>query len=165
MDRVIITEKVKQNKRFLGNEDLLDSIVNLVLERIEGVCESIKDEDAVNVYIDKTIAKSVMDVLKQEGRYRVKSIEKFQKIDYKIFAYDNWDYKKGKLPLSKLKQIYSMLKKSDKTNGTCFLEILKLRFRDKQSFEKISSNIDIPTDKLVDAFFDMAEYSDKVARL
>ena len=45
------------------------------------------------------------------------------------------------------------------------LEILKLRFREKQSFEKISSNIDIPTEKLVDAFFDMAEYSDKVARL
>lgn len=165
MDRDIIIGKIQQNKRFSDNEDLLESIIDLVLLRLDDVCDSIDDEQVVNHYVDKIVAKSVIEILKKEGRYNVKPVEKFQKVDYKIFSYNNSGYQSGDLPLAKLKQIYSMLKKSDKTNGTCFLEILKLRFKEEQSFEEISSNINIPTESLIDAFFDMAEYSDKVAKL
>lgn len=165
MNRDILIQKVKQNKRFINNEDLLDTIVDLSFERLSGIVESIRDEEAVNSYVDKVVSKSVMDVLKQENRYNVKSVDKLQNVDYKIFSYDNSSYKCPLTPVSKLKQIYTMFKKSDENNGTVFLNVLDLRYEKKQSVEELSRSLELSLDEVVKILFDMSEYSNKAVKI
>ena len=41
MDKSIIIEKIKNNKRIINNEDLIDNVLSLVQNRVEGVIEDI----------------------------------------------------------------------------------------------------------------------------
>ena len=108
MDKSIIIEKIKNNKRIINNEDLIDNVLSLVQYRVEGVIEDIKDDIAINQYLEKIITKSIIDTLRAEGRYSLKSVTPIQKINYRNFNYDISKYKLPLTPISKLKQIYSM---------------------------------------------------------
>ena len=60
MDKSIIIEKIKNNKRIINNEDLIDNVLSLVQYRVEGVIEDIKDDIAINQYLEKIDRKSVV---------------------------------------------------------------------------------------------------------
>lgn len=165
MNRDIITEKVKQNKRYCNNEDLLESIVDLSLERLDGVVDSILDDSVVNRFVEKIVSKSVIDILKQENRYSLKPVNKLQMVDYKVFAGVGLNPAQDVLPVSKLKQIYVTLKKSDENNDSAFLDVLNLRYRDKKSLKEISKEMNLSEVEVADILFDMSGYSDKVVRI
>ena len=73
MDKSIIIEKIKNNKRIINNEDLIDNVLSLVQNRVEGVIEDIKDNVASNTYLEKIVTKSIIDTLRAEGRYSLKA--------------------------------------------------------------------------------------------
>ena len=165
MDKSIIIEKIKNNKRIINNEDLIDNVLSLVQYRVEGVIEDIKDEITINQYIEKIITKSIVDTLRAEGRYSLKSVTPIQKINYRNFDYDISKYKLPLTPISKLKQIYSMLQKSDEKNNTSYKNILNYKYKNKLSTSEIAKELQLNEQNIVDILFEMSEYTDKVARV
>lgn len=165
MDKSIIIEKIKNNKRIINNEDLIDSVLSLVQYRVEGVIEDIKDDIAINQYLEKIITKSIIDTLRAEGRYSLKSVTPIQKINYRNFDYDISKYKLPLTPISKLKQIYSMLQKSDEKNNTSYKNILNYKYKNKLSTSEIAKELQLNEQNIVDILFEMSEYTDKVARV
>ena len=85
MDKNLIIEKLKNNKRYVNNEDLTETIVDIVLERSKGVIEDLQETSVINRYLDKIISKTVIEVLRAEGRYRLKSIIPLQKM-YRVYS-------------------------------------------------------------------------------
>lgn len=165
MDKSIIIEKIKNNKRIINNEDLIDSVLSLVQYRVEGVIEDIKDDITINQYLEKIITKSIIDTLRAEGRYSLKSVTPIQKINYRNFDYDISKYKLPLTPISKLKQIYSMLQKSDEKNNTSYKNILNYKYKNKLSTSEIAKELQLNEQNIVDILFEMSEYTDKVARV
>ena len=165
MDKSIIIEKIKNNKRIINNEDLIDSVLSLVQYRVEGVIEDIKDDIAINQYLEKIITKSIIDTLRAEGRYSLKSVTPIQKINYRNFDYDISKYKLPLTPISKLKQIYSMLQKSDEKNNTSYKNIINYKYKNKLSTSEIAKELQLNEQNIVDILFEMSEYTDKVARV
>ena len=165
MDKSIIIEKIKNNKRIINNEDLIDNVLSLVQYRVEGVIEDIKDDITINQYLEKIITKSIIDTLRAEGRYSLKSVTPIQKINYRNFDYDISKYKLPLTPISKLKQIYSMLQKSDEKNNTSYKNILNYKYKNKLSTSEIAKELQLNEQNIVDILFEMSEYSDKVARV
>lgn len=165
MDKSIIIEKIKNNKRIINNEDLIDNVLSLVQYRVEGVIEDIKDDIAINQYLEKIITKSIIDTLRAEGRYSLKSVTPIQKINYRNFNYDISKYKLPLTPISKLKQIYSMLQKSDEKNNTSYKNILNYKYKNKLSTSEIAKELQLNEQNIVDILFEMSEYTDKVVRV
>ena len=165
MDKSIIIEKIKNNKRIINNEDLIDNVLSLVQYRVEGVIEDIKDNVASNTYLEKIVTKSIIDTLRAEGRYSLKSVTPIQKINYRNFDYDISKYKLPLTPISKLKQIYSMLQKSDEKNNTSYKNILNYKYKNKLSTSEIAKELQLNEQNIVDILFEMSEYTDKVARV
>lgn len=165
MDKSIIIEKIKNNKRIINNEDLIDNVLSLVQYRVEGIIEDIKDDIAINQYLEKIITKSIIDTLRAEGRYSLKSVTPIQKINYRNFDYDISKYKLPLTPISKLKQIYSMLQKSDEKNNTSYKNILNYKYKNKLSTSEIAKELQLNEQNIVDILFEMSEYTDKVARV
>lgn len=165
MNKSIIIEKIKNNKRIINNEDLIDNVLSLVQYRVEGVIEDIKDDIAINQYLEKIITKSIIDTLRAEGRYSLKSVTPIQKINYRNFDYDISKYKLPLTPISKLKQIYSMLQKSDEKNNTSYKNILNYKYKNKLSTSEIAKELQLNEQNIVDILFEMSEYTDKVARV
>ena len=165
MDKSIIIEKIKNNKRIINNEDLIDNVLSLVQYRVEGVIEDIKDDITINQYLEKIITKSIIDTLRAEGRYSLKSVTPIQKINYRNFDYDISKYKLPLTPISKLKQIYSMLQKSDERNNTSYKNILNYKYKNKLSTSEIAKELQLNEQNIVDILFEMSEYTDKVARV
>lgn len=165
MDKSIIIEKIKNNKRIINNEDLIDNVLSLVQYRVEGVIEDIKDDITINQYLEKIITKSIIDTLRAEGRYSLKSVTPIQKINYRNFDYDISKYKLPLTPISKLKQIYSMLQNSDKKNNTSYKNILNYKYKNKLSTSEIAKELQLNEQNIVDILFEMSEYTDKVARV
>lgn len=165
MDKSIIIEKIKNNKRIINNEDLIDNVLSLVQYRVKGVIEDIKDDIAINQYLEKIITKSIIDTLRAEGRYSLKSVTPIQKINYRNFDYDISKYKLPLTPISKLKQIYSMLQKSDEKNNTSYKNILNYKYKNKLSTSEIAKELQLNEQNIVDILFEMSEYTDKVARV
>ena len=165
MDKSIIIEKIKNNKRIINNEDLIDNVLSLVQYRVEGVIENIKDDIAINQYLEKIITKSIIDTLRAEGRYSLKSVTPIQKINYRNFDYDISKYKLQLTPISKLKQIYSRLQKSDEKNNTSYKNILNYKYKNKLSTSEIAKELQLNEQNIVDILFEMSEYTDKVARV
>ncbi len=165
MDKSIIVEKIKNNKRIINNEDLIDNVVALVQNRVDGVIEDIKDDVAINRYLEKIVTKSILDTLRAEGRYSLKTVTPIQTINYRNFDYDVSKYKLPLTPISKLKQIYSMIQKSDDKNNTSYKKILEYRYKNKISITEIAKELQLNEQNIVDILFKMSEYSDKVARV
>ena len=165
MDKSIIIEKIKNNKRIINNEDLIDSVLSLVQYRVEGVIEDIKDDITINQYLEKIITKSIIDTLRAEGRYSLKSVTPIQKINYRNCDYDISKYKLPLTPISKLKQIYSMLQKSDEKNNTSYKNILNYKYKNKLSTSEIAKELQLNEQNIVDILFEMSEYTDKVTRV
>ena len=165
MDKSIIIEKIKNNKRIINNEDLIDNVLSLVQNRVEGVIEDIKDDIASNTYLEKIVTKSIIDILRAEGRYSLKTVTPIQKINYRNFDYDVSKYKLSLTPISKLKQLYSMLQKSDEKNNTSYKDILEYRYKNNLSTTEIAKELQLNEQNIVDILFEMSEYSDKVARV
>ena len=165
MDKSIIIEKIKNNKRIINNEDLIDNVLSLVQYRVEGVIEDIKDDITINQYLEKIITKSIIDTLRAEGRYSLKSVTPIQKINYRNFDYDISKYKLPLTPISKLKQIYSMLQKSDEKNNTSYKNILNYKYKNKLSTSEIAKELQLNEQNIVDILFEMSEYTDKVTRV
>lgn len=165
MDKSIIIEKIKNNKRIINNEDLIDNVLSLVQYRVEGVIEDIKDDITINQYLEKIITKSIIDTLRAEGRYSLKSVTPIQKINYRNFDYDISKYKLPLTPISKLKQIYSMLQNSDEKNNTSYKNILNYKYKNKLSTSEIAKELQLNEQNIVDILFEMSEYTDKVARV
>lgn len=164
MNRDIVIEKLKLNKRLKGNEDLLDAITDVALERLESVVGSLKDEQAINTFIDKTISKAILDVLKEHNRYGNIN-KKLQKIDYKLFNNIIEHHTSPTLSINKLKQLYGLLKKSDENIETTFLEILNKKYKEKLTLCELATAMNITKDEVVNILFEMSEYSNKVARI
>lgn len=165
MDKSIIVEKIKNNKRIINNEDLIDNVVALVQNRVDGVIEDIKDDVAINRYLEKIVTKSILDTLRAEGRYSLKTVTPIQTINYRNFDYDVSKYKLPLTPISKLKQIYSMIQKSDDKNNTSYKKILEYRYKNKISITEIAKELQLNEQNIVDILFEMSKYSDKVARV
>ncbi len=165
MNRDKISDKVKSNKRYLNNEDLLESFVDLAIERLNGFDDVISDNDALERYIDKVVSKSIIDVLKQNDRYNKPRKEHSSKVDYKLFNYDNEKFVHKQFTLSKLKQLYSMLKNSDNNNDTSFLDVIIFRYKEKQNLKNLIETMEISQEEVVEILFDMSDYADKVAKI
>lgn len=163
MNREVIINKIKLNRRYLNNEDLLEQFVNTTIARIEPLIKSIKDDTIKMKLIDKTICRVILDVLKEHNRYYANT--KKQKIDYKIFEQINNNHTTLKLSLGKLKQLYSILKKSDKDNNTNYLKILDEMYKNNKTLQEISTLMNVSENDIVDILFEMSEYADKVIQV
>lgn len=164
MNKQVIIDKIKLNRRYVNNEDLLDQFVNTTIERIGNLLKDIKDEKLKQKLLDKTISKVILDVLMNNNRCNSGFIKK-QKIDYKQFNTISGEGKCSKPSLGKLKQLYSTLKKSDENNNTNYLKILNSMYRENKTLREMSDLMNISENDIVDILFDMSEYSGKVMQV
>ena len=68
-------------------------------------------------------------------------------------------------PVSKLKQLYTVLKKSDEKNGTNYEKVLEYRYKEKQTLKELAQLMQVEEQNVVETLFKMSEVSDKVARV
>ncbi len=159
-----ISERVKLNKRYLNNEDLLDSFVDLTYEKISSVVDSINDEEILINYIDKIASKSIIEVLQANNRYRCNNLSNRNKIDYSIFNYKLENFNPTKYSISKLAKLFSTLKKIDENNNSSFLDVIMLRYKDNNKICNIAKAMELSEEEVANILFDMADYASKVSK-
>jgi len=164
MNREIIIEKIKSHRRYSDNKDLLDDIVNAVISRLDDVIESIKDDNVINSLIDKTINKTIIDLLKSNNRISQIS-NTIQKVNYQKFGPLLENHRVPTIPLFKLKQLYNLLKKSDENNDTLYLKIIDLMYEKKYSVEEIANSLNTSTTHIIDILFELSENANKVSQV
>lgn len=163
MNRENIIKTIKLNRRYKNNEDLLEQFTDTVISRLTDLLPNIKDENIKHRLIEKTISKSIIDVLKAKKRYG--TVIKKQKIDYSTINLDTKIHKAPQIPLAKLKQLYSSLKKSDENNDTNYLAIINAIYKENKTLQELSNLMNISENDIVDMLFDMSEYSSKVMQV
>ena len=161
MNKDIIQERVKLNKHYKDNEDLLEFVVNRVIERTLDVIDSIKDTEIINKFLDRTISKAYVDILKENNRFIGKRINKTQKINYKTLNLPIQEFEKN-FRISDMKQIYLNLLHSDENDSTKFIELMNLRYKEHKSLQEISSLMNIPEETVSEMLFYMSDYVNKV---
>lgn len=161
MNKDIIQERVKLNKHYKDNEDLLEFVVNRVIERTLDVIDSIKDTEIINKFLDRTISKAYVDILKENNRFIGKRISKTQKINYKTLNLPIQEFEKN-FRISDMKQIYLNLLHSDENDSTKFIELMNLRYKEHKSLQEISSLMNIPEETVSEMLFYMSDYVNKV---
>ena len=161
MIKDIIKQKVKLNKHYKGNEDLLEFVVNRVIERISGVIESINDDNVVSSFLDKAVSKAFVDILKENERFGAKRLNRIQKIDYKQLVLSVPECL-ASIDTDRLKQFYLTLSRSDENDSTSFMQLMKLRYKDKKSLEEIASSMKISEEDVSEMLFCISDYANKV---
>lgn len=68
--RDLVEKLVKSNRRFSGNEDLLDDFCNEAFKRSFSVASKIDDPAKLEIYIKKIISSSIIEVLRTFGRLK-----------------------------------------------------------------------------------------------
>ena len=64
----LIETLIKQNKRFIGNEQFLDEIIDDVINHANSIIQTIDDENVINEFLNKTVNTSIITVLKRINR-------------------------------------------------------------------------------------------------
>lgn len=161
MDKKLIIDKIKLNKRYIGNEDLLDLFVECSLNKVDGLIDSINDVETYEIYIDKIISKSIIEVLKKENRYNLKKIE-HNKINYKKFSNKFTNIHNETYPIYKLKDLYVNI---EKISNKDFFDVIMLKYKEQLSIKEIQEKLDISEDNIVNILFDMSDYANKAIEL
>ncbi len=166
MNKELIIEKIKSNKRYLNNEDLLESFVDSVFAYIDEDIINSLDENIRNKYIDKIIAKSIIKVLKQNSRYEISNSKSFTRIDYSLFNYDNKKYFLKTCPsLDKLKQLYQSINKLDENNKSRFLDVIMYKYKEKQNINELLKSTNLSKNELVDTLFELSDYANRIVKI
>lgn len=66
----LIRKLILSDKRFAGNEDLLEDFVNETCKRSLLIIKSVKNEASLEVYLRKIVTTAIITVLKDSGRVR-----------------------------------------------------------------------------------------------
>lgn len=66
----LIRKFILSDKRFAGNEDLLEDFVNETCKRSLLIIKSVKNEASLEVYLRKIVTTAIITVLKDSGRVR-----------------------------------------------------------------------------------------------
>lgn len=64
----LIERLVRANKKFVGNEDLLDDFINETFQRAYIIFNSVSSVSNVENYINKVVSTTMINVLKKAGR-------------------------------------------------------------------------------------------------
>ncbi len=161
MIKDIVKKKVKLNKHYKGNEDLLEFVVNRVIERISGVIESINDDNVISHFLDRAVSKAFVDVLKENNRFGTGRLQRIQKVDYKGLDLSVPEFD---LPINfdKLKQVYLTLSRSDENDSTNFMQFLNLRYKENKPLNEIAAAMKISEDEASEMLFSISEYANRV---
>lgn len=164
MNKRQLTKIIKSNKRFKDNEDLLDDFIECSKQKLNGIIEDIEDKEVITNFAEKIISNSIIEVLKKENRFRkISTANLSQRIEYSKFAPEYSQIQP--IGLSKLKQVYSVLKRKDEKDDTKYLEIFNLKYVDNKSIEEISETLEIENNKLISILSEMAEIANKVVNV
>lgn len=166
MNKEFIIDKIKSNKRYLNNEDLLESFVDSVFAYIDEDVINSLDENLRNKYIDKIIAKSIIKVLKENSRYNISNSLSFTRIDYSLFNYDNHRYFYKACPsLDKLKQLYQYINKLDENNKSKFLDVIMNKYQENQKLNELLDSTNLSKNELVDILFELSDYANRIVKI
>lgn len=166
MNKEFIIEKIKSNKRYLNNEDLLECFVNSVFAYIDEDVINSLDENLRNKYLDKIIAKSIIKVLKQNSRYKISNSSSLTRIDYSLFNYDNKRYFLKTTPsIDKLKQLYQFINKLEENNKSKFLDVIMYKYQEKQKLNELVDSTNLSKNELVDILFELSDYANRIVKI
>src|SRR5574344_322334 len=161
MNKRQLTKIIKNNKRFKDNEDLLDDFIECSKQKLNGIIEDIEDKEVITTFAEKIISNSIIEVLKKENRFRkVSEVNISKQTEYSKFAPEYSQIQT--VGISKLKQVYSVLKRKDEKDGTKYLEIFNLKYVDNKSIEEISETLKIENNKIISILGEMSEIANKV---
>jgi len=83
--RNLIENIVKNNPRFIGNEDLADDFCSETFKRAYSIISSFENINNFEIYLNKIASSAILDVLKSSGRLR-KSKTGYHKIQEKLVS-------------------------------------------------------------------------------
>ena len=70
-DKTLLIEKyIKSNKKYLSNEDLYDDFYNETCKNSYALLSTVKSVSALELYLQKVVSNSMINVLKDAGRLR-----------------------------------------------------------------------------------------------
>lgn len=166
MNRKLVIEKIKSNKRYLNNEDLLETFVDSVFACIDEDIINSLDENFQNKYLDKIISKSIIRVLKQNSRYKISGSSTLNKIDYRVFNYDNKRYQIKACPsFDKLKQLYQYISRLDENNKSNFLDVIMYKYKEKQNLSDLQKTTNLSQKEIVDILFELSDYANRIVKV
>lgn len=78
--KTFIEKLICSNKRYSGNEDLLEDFCSEVLERSYSLVKNVDDFEKITPYLNKVVSTSIIKVLKNSGRL-IRSSSGYEKPD------------------------------------------------------------------------------------
>lgn len=164
MNDTELIHKIQSNKKYQNNEDLLEPILELVNNRLNGIRDSIKDNSVLESYCEKIISKSIIDILKSNNRISKKIDKSNQKIDYKNFKYSKTMPLNNSINLNCLKKIYTNFINQEIGNNLSFLDTIKLSMNDTNWIQKIKEETQLAQEDIIKILFELSEYTHKVVQ-
>ena len=69
-NKVLIEKFIRNNKKFLSNEDLYDDFYNETCKNSYALLTTVKSSPTIEMYLQKVVSNSMVNVLKDAGRLR-----------------------------------------------------------------------------------------------
>lgn len=165
MNKDILIEKIKSNKHYLNNEDLLDLFIDSVYEKLVDYYDSISDTEILERYVNKLVSKSMIEVLKRNNRYNYNKSLKSTRVNFKKFNYDNSKYNVPQYSIRQLKQLYTMIQSMseiDECNKSNYLDVIMLRYKEKQTLFELQEKLNLSNSEIVEMLFKLSDSANKV---
>ena len=160
--RSLIENVIKNNPRYIGNEDLIEDFCSETFKRSYSILNSIGDINNLEIYLRKIASSAILEVLKSSGRL-IRSRSGYTKINHQVSTYQTNAYEidldgdimfdipvpepniEEKLTKKEeVENIRNIIKKIDSRNkGKNFWEIFILKYIKEMKQSNIALELDI----------------------
>lgn len=172
-DKLDLIEKViKNNNKYVANEDLYDDFFNETCRRSLGIVKIVTSDVALESYLKKIATTSILNVLKDSGRLR-RTKSGFVKTE-EVFVEDTTDYSNFRVSYNEfnieespetviakndvLQSIFNAVLKIDgEEPKKQYLQIYKLRYDNGMTQKEISDELGLSQSEISKRLFNLME--------
>jgi len=161
-ENIEVEKIIKNNKRFIGNEDLLKNFKTEVQKTLTEL-ESITQNNGIpDSYLERIITTSMINVLKKKNRmYRSKTMKNIPK-KYKTINYGILDYTPTVKPIEISEELSKVAAKTIKLIDKDFpemeyLKLYELRYNEGYQLNELSKELGITEDEVAKKLFSLID--------
>lgn len=155
-----IIKYIKKDKRYSGNEDLIEKFLKEIEKNMEKTEVNILSKEISSDYVERFVSSCIINVLKKNNRiYRVtsnaKGIKKYKTVSYDIMNYEPISEKKELLHSFKLRAV-KIIKDIEKDYPEKnYGEIYALRYIEKKNLSEIANILAKNEDEIAKDIFSL----------
>ncbi len=172
----LIAKLIKNDKKFVNNEDLYDDFFNETYKRCFLIAKTVNSEDTLAIYVKRIASTAILNVLKDSGRLR-RTREGYiptKEVSLEKISEDNTNYSEviihyNTMPVDNnpedeaikseiLRHVIHSLKNIDKEDpDKKYLHLYKLRYEDGMTQKEIAQEMDISQSEVSKRLFRLLE--------